>query len=477
VPPLFTSISHYSRALFSLIDVASQVMKFFLPVLLIMTTTFKKIGSLVLQIAPKLSRKSSNVLPNSRTRLSLSSNRILSNSHSSSYSSRLLSTSESQNIETETTDYYSIDSSDQNIAYGDFSIIASQSETGRKFVEFEDLGKENGPKEGDIVWIRGRVSSVRAKGNACFMVLRSGSFNTVQACHFKDKENPEISKKLIKYTGSLPLESIVDIMGVVVAADVKSCSVSNVELQIRRIYTISRAPVVLPFLLEDASRPQADIDASEGTERPFAAVLQNTRLDNRWLDLRVPSNNAIMRVRSGVSLLFREALHAEGFIEINTPKLIAGESEGGSDVFRTDYFGQPACLAQSPQLYKQMAISADMERVYEIGPVFRAENSNTRRHLCEFTGLDMEMAIKEHYNEALVVLHRMFRHIFDGLEERYPKELAVIRLQYPSEPVKFTAEPLILHWGEGMSMLKEAGNEVDELADLSSALELTLGQV
>jgi aspartyl/asparaginyl-tRNA synthetase len=82
-----------------------------------------------------------------------------------------------------------------------------------------------------------------------------------------------------------------------------------------------------------------------------------------------------------------------GFIEINTPKLIAGESEGGSDVFRTDYFGSPACLAQSPQLYKQMAISSDLERVYEIGPVFRAENSNTRRHLCEFTGLDMEMAI------------------------------------------------------------------------------------
>ena len=71
-----------------------------------------------------------------------------------------------------------------------------------------------------------------------------------------------------------------------------------------------------------------------------------------------------------------------------------GESEGGSDVFRTDYFGTPACLAQSPQLYKQMAISSDLERVYEIGPVFRAENSNTRRHLCEFTGLDMEMAIK-----------------------------------------------------------------------------------
>ncbi len=115
-----------------------------------------------------------------------------------------------------------------------------------------------------------------------------------------------------------------------------------------------------------------------------------------------------MRVRSGISLLFREALTAKGFVEINTPKLISGESEGGSEVFRTDYFGkvrwkffiflffvlrfaslpclitnlcrflQPACLAQSPQLYKQMAISADLEKVFEIGPVFRAEKSMTR---------------------------------------------------------------------------------------------------
>ena len=99
-----------------------------------------------------------------------------------------------------------------------------------------------------------------------------------------------------------------------------------------------------------------------------------------------------------------------GFIEINTPKLIAGESEGGSDVFRTDYFGSPACLAQSPQLYKQMAISSDLERVYEIGPVFRAENSNTRRHLCEFTGLDMEMAITgilSYLPENLCHVHHM----------------------------------------------------------------------
>lgn len=97
---------------------------------------------------------------------------------------------------------------------------------------------------------------------------------------------------------------------------------------------------------------------------------------------------------------FRASLQSQGFQEIHSPKLIGGSSEGGAEVFRLEYFGTPACLAQSPQLYKQMAICADLERVFEIGPVFRAENSQTHRHLCEFTGLDFEMEIKEHYSEV-----------------------------------------------------------------------------
>lgn len=102
--------------------------------------------------------------------------------------------------------------------------------------------------------------------------------------------------------------------------------------------------------------------------------------------------------------IFRQFLLSEGFVGIHTPKLIAGSSEGGSAVFRLDYKGTPACLAQSPQLHKQMAICGDFGRVFEIGPVFRAEDSFTHRHLCEFTGLDVEMEIKEHYSEVLSYL-------------------------------------------------------------------------
>jgi len=109
---------------------------------------------------------------------------------------------------------------------------------------------------------------------------------------------------------------------------------------------------------------------------------------------------------------FRQFLLSEGFREIHTPKLIAGSSEGGASVFRLDYKGQPACLAQSPQLHKQMCICARFGRVFEIGPVFRAEDSYTHRHLCEFTGLDLEMEIKKHYFEVnLACWNVVFLHL------------------------------------------------------------------
>lgn len=112
----------------------------------------------------------------------------------------------------------------------------------------------------------------------------------------------------------------------------------------------------------------------------------------------------------------------------------------------------------------------------QIGPVFRAENSNTRRHLCEFTGLDLEMAIADHYMETLEVLHTMFKHIFNGLESRWAKELAVIREQYHSDPIVFTDKPCVLHWPEAIQILKEKKFDVgDELQDLNGAMELALG--
>jgi nondiscriminating aspartyl-tRNA synthetase len=374
--------------------------------------------------------------------------------------------------------YLSYGQQDGYAPMGDMARIMSRSRTGRDFIDITDLGASDDAKykPGSTVWARGRLHSIRVKGGSCFLVLRQDSFNTVQACFFKDKEDPEGSAKMIRYLKSLTVESIIDLEGVVAEASVKSCSVQDVELNVKRIHAVSKADAMLPFLVEDAARSEEEVEASQDTDRPFPRLGQELRLDNRWMDLRAPANNAIMRIQSAICQLYRESLYSQGFVEIHTPKLIAGESESGAGVFTTDYFGTVACLAQSPQLYKQMAISSDLERVFEIGPVFRAEKSHTRRHLCEFTGLDLEMAINDHYMETLEVVHEVFKHIFTGLETRHAKELAVIREQYPSSAVTFTEEPCIVHWPEAMEILKGEDFDMgDEMGDLTGAMELALG--
>ncbi|KAL0714331.1 hypothetical protein Bca4012_021310 [Brassica carinata] len=175
--------------------------------------------------------------------------------------------------------------------------------------------------------------------------------------------------------------------------------------------------------------------------------------------------------------LFRGKLLSMGFVSIHTPKLMAGSSEGGSAVFKLDYKGQPACLAQSPQLHKQMAINGDLRRVFEVCPVFRAEDSFTHRHLCEFVGLDVEMEIHRHYSEIMDLVDELFVFIFTELNEKCKKELEAVGKQYPFEPLKFLEKTLRLTFEEGIQMLKEAGVEVDPLGDLNTESERKLGQL
>ncbi|GMI30820.1 hypothetical protein TeGR_g3628 [Tetraparma gracilis] len=357
--------------------------------------------------------------------------------------------------------------------WGDYGLIRSSTRSSRVYSPVAALPS----LEGQAALVRARVHSVRSKGGGSFLVLReAGTLDTVQAAHFK-KSDAEHGGDVARYIAGLPAESIVDVEGVVVPAQVRSCTLSTHELAVSSIHAVSRASPP-PFTVEDAARSSEVVEASQATERPFPRLGQELRLDSRWLDLRTPSSSSILRVRSAVCQLFREALYAEGFAEIQTPKLLPGESESGAGVFRTDYFGSPACLAQSPQLHKQMCISGDAGRVFEVGPVFRAENSNTRRHLCEFTGLDFEMEIKESYEEALEVAHGTFKHIFEGLETRWARDLSAIRSQYPSSPVLVTDDPCVLHWREGQEILAEEGFDMgDGMQDLTGKQELALGRV
>ena len=356
--------------------------------------------------------------------------------------------------------------------YGDAPLIMSREITGKVWTHVKDV---NAPLIGSVVTLRGRVHAVRGKGKSAFLVLRQQT-TTVQCVFFVDEVN--VSKGLVKWVSSLTKESVVDITGEVMAPEepVASCTQQDVEIgNVVSIKCISRSVPVLPFQIEDAARSELDFEKEDTT---FVRVGQDTRLNHRVIDLRTPANQAIFRVQSAVCELFRDALRQKDFIEIHTPKLIGGASEGGASVFKLDYMGQKACLAQSPQLYKQMAVESDFERVFEIGPVFRAEDSNTHRHLCEFTGLDMEMTIKEHYFEVLDVLDDLFIHMFDGLNERFSHELKVVAQQHPYEPLKYLRPTLRLEFPEGIKMLQDHGVEgVDPLGDLTTAHERILGDL
>ncbi|KAK1292052.1 hypothetical protein QJS10_CPB17g01912 [Acorus calamus] len=359
--------------------------------------------------------------------------------------------------------------------YGDISItdLQSNSITGRQWTAVGSL--EEGFKDRTVL-IRGRAQTIRAVSkNMAFVVVRERGY-TVQ-CVVTASEGV-VSRQMVKYVTGISRESFVDIEGIVSVPEnpIKGAS-QQVEVQVRKIYCVNRSLPQLPFNIEDAARSETDFEKAEQDGEQLVRVNQDTRLNNRVLDMRTPANNAIFRVSSQVKSIFSQFLLSEGFVWIDSPKLIAGSSEGGSAVFKLDYKGQPACLAQSPQLHKQMAICGDFGRVFEIGPVFRAEDSFTHRHLCEFTGLDVEMEIKEHYSEVMDIVDRFFVTLFDTLNEKCKKELDAIRRQYPFEPLKYLPKTLRLTFEEGVQMLKESGVDVDPLGDLSTETERKLGQL
>ncbi|XP_033870709.1 aspartate--tRNA ligase, cytoplasmic [Acipenser ruthenus] len=351
--------------------------------------------------------------------------------------------------------------------YGLSPLVQSQQKLDRVLVRVQDLTPE---KTDQLLWLRARIHTSRAKGKQCFLVLRQQQFNIQALVAVGDRA----SKQMVKFAANINKESIVDVEGVVRKVDqkIESCSQQDVELHIERIFVISLAEPRLPLQLEDAVRPEG-----EGDEEGRATVNQDTRLDNRVIDLRTTTSQAIFRLQSGVCQLFRETLINKEFVEIQTPKIISAASEGGANVFTVSYFKTSAFLAQSPQLYKQMCIAADFDKVFCIGPVFRAEDSNTHRHLTEFVGLDIEMAFNYHYHEVVDQIAATLVQIFKGLRDRFQTEIQTVNKQYPSEPFKFLEPTLRLEYKEGVAMLKEAGVEMGDEDDLSTPNEKLLGRL
>ncbi|KAI3641268.1 hypothetical protein MIR68_000740 [Amoeboaphelidium protococcarum] len=369
--------------------------------------------------------------------------------------------------------------------YGRLPLNQSQNRERRVRIRISDIGVSSDIKVDEKVLLRARVHNTRAKGKQCFMVLRQ-QIATIQAVLAVDKEQKDVSKQMVKFCGSIKPESIVLVEAVVVKAfqKVQSCTVSDYELQIKTVFIESEVAVEkLPFTVDDASRFDPEIsgvndqDQAQTEEDGYNRVNLDTRLNNRIIDLRTTTNHSIFRLQHAVGTLFREHLNQQGFTEIHTPKIIAAASEGGANVFKVSYFKNDAFLAQSPQLYKQMMICADYEKVFEIGPVFRAENSFTHRHMTEFVGLDLEMAFQEHYHEVLDVLDKLFVSIFKGLRDQYKDEIEVVKRQYPFEEFLFLEPSLRLNFKDAVQMLRDAGVEMGEHEDLSTENERKLGKL
>ncbi|KAH9082062.1 aspartyl-tRNA synthetase [Lactarius deliciosus] len=300
--------------------------------------------------------------------------------------------------------------------------------------------------DGQHVVIRARVHTLRAQGNKMvFFNLRQRT-DSVQA--LLSVEDGKVSKFMVKWASGLASESIVLVEGIVKKSpeEIKSATIKDAELQLTRIHLISGLDDRLPFTIDDASRPDSEKD--ENPDVQFNRVLLDTRLNNRVVDLRTQTNQAIFKLQSAIGTFFREYLDSRDFTEIHSPKLQGAATESGASVFKVSYFKGNAFLAQSPQLAKQMAIAADFERVYEIGPVFRAEDSNTHRHLTEYIGLDLEMTIEEHYHEVMELLDDLFKHLFQSLKEKYKKEIDVIGAQFPAEEFKWKEETLKLTFSQ-----------------------------
>ncbi|KAJ6443988.1 Regulatory associated protein of TOR [Purpureocillium lavendulum] len=388
----------------------------------------------------------------------------------------------------------------EDLAKENYGDATHQTKVDAERVSLKNIGDEH---LGKTIKVRGWVQNSRMQGaKMAFVELREERNWAIQGVVAASPEGKPVSRQMVKWIGGLNLESYVLIEGRVEKPlePVKSVRVSNYELHITKCYIIAAGPEVLGMGLvvankavtnfDDEEVPQDAAAVEEARKGLEATNLDNvpsasmaTHLSNPAMHKRAPVQQAIADVRMATRKLFAEYLDSQGFNQFEPPCLIGAASEGGANVFTLPYFEKSACLAQSPQFYKQIEIAGGRKRVYCIGPVFRAENSNTPRHMTEFTGLDLEMEIEDGYHEVRNMLEAVLLYIFRGLAERCAEQIALIRTIYPSEEFLLPADgkEVRLTFAEGQALLRAEGPEefrnVSDEEDMSTPQEKALGAI
>jgi nondiscriminating aspartyl-tRNA synthetase len=300
---------------------------------------------------------------------------------------------------------------------------------------------------GKQVTIGGWVQDLRNLGGISFLQLRD-RFGVIQVTLLKKR-----SKELFDLAASIPRESVVLITG-----SVKESKEARAGFEVlpESIKILSKAEAPLPLGVID--KVGADLD---------------TRLNNRFMDLRKEEIRAVFQVRAKTIEGIRKFLIAEGFVEVSTPKIVAAGAEGGSTLFPIKYFDRNAYLAQSPQLYKQNLMATGLDRIFEIAPAYRAEASDTIRHIAEFISLDVELAFIQSSEDIMAVAEGIVAHSLDYVREHAKSELEKLGVKLDKAATPFPR----VKYKDAVEMVKAEGLRIEHGEDLGTEGEKALGEV
>ncbi len=304
--------------------------------------------------------------------------------------------------------------------------------------------------QGQIVKVQGWLQTLRDQKKMQFLVVRDTT-GAVQVVNEKSAE-PALAGMI----SHLSAETAVTVIGQVI--DNPVVKLGGLELRLTDLK------------VEGEAGPQLPLD-------PFAEALPaiDIRMDWRYLDLRRPENHLLFRIGTLAEHAMREYWIKNRFIEIHTPKLMGTPSESGAELFELPYFETKAYLAQSPQFYKQMAMAAGFERVFEIGPAFRADPSFTSRHMTEFTSVDMEMSWIDSHEDVMVFMEGWLHYVFTRVRDMFGQEIFTrFGVEIVPPPAPFPR----ISMGEAIDILKTLGYTLppDKKGDIDPAGERLLGQ-
>ena len=259
---------------------------------------------------------------------------------------------------------------------------------------------------GQTITIKGLVDSIRDTKYVVFMTIKDIT-GTVQATVEKET-NEELAASLEGLTN----DSVVTITGK---------AVENEYVKLHG-YEVIPDEVIIESIADALPINRKEIPATKKKKAVERSSIDQ-RIDYRWIDLRTDENQMMFKVQTVMVNAMRKYLLENNFIEIHTPKLIGTASESGSDVFEVKYFDRNAYLAQSPQFYKQMAMASGFERIFEVGPVFRAEKSFTSKHTTEFTGFDLEFSYIDSFYDVMKMEEELITYMLKEVKEKYGEEI------------------------------------------------------